>query len=141
MGSMKEILISLIFSCILIVAFKAPGMAWDDKTSKHPDAATPKDESEFNPGTWLASIYRDYISPVDGSRCPSEPSCSLYSVRAFKKHGFFMGWMMTMDRLLHEGEEETSVSPLVYSEGKWKIFDPLENNDFWWVHERKEDDK
>jgi hypothetical protein len=40
--------------------------------------------------------------------------------------------MMTVDRLIHEGKDEESVSPLVYSDGKWKIFDPVENNDFWW---------
>ena len=43
-----------------------------------------------------------------------------------------MGWMMTVDRLIHEGREETEVSPFIHSEGKWKIHDPVENNDFWW---------
>jgi len=69
---------------------------------------------------------------VDGDRCPSIPSCSAYSAQAMKKHGFFVGWMMTVDRLIHEGKEETLVSTVVHSEGKWKIFDPVENNDFWW---------
>jgi hypothetical protein len=49
-----------------------------------------------------------------------------------EKHGFFLGWMMTVDRLLHEGQEETKVSPVVYYEGKWMLFDPVWNNDFWW---------
>lgn len=39
---------------------------------------------------------------------------------------------MTVDRLLHEGREETAVSPIVYHGGRPKIFDPVENNDFWW---------
>ena len=39
---------------------------------------------------------------------------------------------MTVDRLIHEGKEETEVSPMVYAHGKWKIYDPVENNDFWW---------
>ena len=39
---------------------------------------------------------------------------------------------MTVDRLIHEGSEELSVSPRIYSEGQWKIYDPVENNDFWW---------
>jgi hypothetical protein len=50
---------------------------------------------------------------------------------AFKKHGFFIGWLMTVDRLIHEIDEE-SVSPLVNYKGRAKIFDPVENNDFWW---------
>ncbi|UCF57029.1 MAG: membrane protein insertion efficiency factor YidD [Deltaproteobacteria bacterium] len=96
------------------------------------DTASSEEEPGLNPGLWLLSLYRDHISPVDGDRCPSIPSCSSYAEQAFKKHGFFIGWMMTVDRLIHEGKEETSVSPFVYSEGKVKIFDPVENNDFWW---------
>jgi len=88
--------------------------------------------SRSNLGAWLVGLYRENISAVDGDRCPSMPSCSAYSVQAMKKHGFFVGWMMTVDRLIHEGKEETLVSPVVYSEGKWKIFDPVENNDYWW---------
>jgi hypothetical protein len=53
-------------------------------------------------------------------------------MEAFEKHGFFLGWLMTVDRLIHEGSEELSVSPLVYIGGRRRIFDPVENNDFWW---------
>lgn len=94
-------------------------------------------ETGFNLGASLASLYRDHISSVDGDRCPSYPSCSSYSVEAFKKHGFFIGWMMTVDRLIHEGKEEQEVSPLVYDGGRWKIYDPVENNDFWWYPDKR----
>ena len=50
-----------------------------------------------------------------------------------------MGWIMTVDRLIHEGKEETEVSPVVFSEGRWKIFDPLENNDFWWFQDKNKE--
>jgi putative component of membrane protein insertase Oxa1/YidC/SpoIIIJ protein YidD len=96
-----------------------------------------KDSSEPNIGAWLVSIFRDHISAVDGDRCPSLPSCAAYSVQAFRKHGFFVGWMMTVDRLIHEGKEETAVSPLVYYKGKLRIYDPVENNDFWWYGHRE----
>jgi hypothetical protein len=93
----------------------------------------PTDETGgFHPALWLVTLYREHISPIDGDRCPSLPTCSFYSFQAFEKHGFFLGWMMTVDRLIHEGQEETKVSPVVFSEGKWKIFDPVSNNDFWW---------
>lgn len=88
-------------------------------------------ESEINIGVRLASFFRDHISAVDGDRCPSLPSCSSYSVEAFKKHGFFMGWLMSVDRLIHEADE-AAISPLVRRNGQVKIFDPVENNDFWW---------
>ncbi len=87
----------------------------------------------------VLSFYRNNISAVDGDRCPSYPSCSSYSVEAFRKHGFAMGWLMTVDRLIHEGREEMAVSPPVYSDGKLKIYDPVENNDFWWYHPAQRD--
>ena len=99
-------------------------------------ASPPRDEiGGSNPALWLVNLYRDHISPIDGDRCPSLPTCSSYSVQALRKHGFFLGWMMTVDRLLHEGQEETKVSPVVYSGGTWRIFDPVENNDFWWYRQ------
>ena len=103
------------------------------------EARSQKDSSDFNPGTWIISFYRDHISAVDGDRCPSFPSCSSYSAEAFRTHGFLLGWMMTVDRLIHEGGEETAVSPLVYTQGGWKIYDPLENNDSWWYRREKKD--
>ncbi|HDZ23026.1 MAG TPA: membrane protein insertion efficiency factor YidD [Desulfobacteraceae bacterium] len=93
----------------------------------------------LNVGAWLVSLYRDHLSRVDGDRCPSFPSCSSYSVQAFQKHGFIMGWMMTVDRLFHEGDEEKEVSPMVYDHGRMKIYDPVENNDFWWYKRPAED--
>ena len=88
--------------------------------------------SGFSPGLQLISLYKNHISSVDGDRCPSHPTCASYAEQAFQKHGFIMGWMMTVDRLIHEGNEETSVSPFVNMDGDVRIFDPVENNDFWW---------
>ena len=47
-----------------------------------------------------------------------------------------MGWLMTVDRLIHESDED-KVSPVVVRDGKGKIIDPLENNDFWWYSENR----
>ena len=107
---------------ILITLFLTPGIqrAWGEE------------DSPSSPFIWVLKAYQETISPVDGGRCPSVPTCSSYSIEAFKKHGFFIGWMMTVDRLIHEGREEASVSPFLFSEGKWKLYDPVENNDFWW---------
>lgn len=121
----------------LVLIYDSPGLAQEKEMPGQSDITSQKEKSGFNPGATLASIFRDHISRVDGDRCPSIPNCSSYSVKAFKKHGFFVGWMMMVDRLIHEGSEETRVSPTVYSNGKWKIFDPIENNDFWWYTEDK----
>jgi hypothetical protein len=141
--AMKLLMQSLIFSALFLLWVNPGPMekAWGDE---HPGSTTsshPQEQSGASPGIWLLNIYRDHISPVDGDRCPSVPTCSSYAVQAFKKHGFFMGWMMTVDRLIHEGQEERSVSPLTYSNGTWKLYDPVENNDFWWFHRNRKRDE
>jgi hypothetical protein len=93
----------------------------------------------FSPELQLISFFKTHISPVDGDRCQSYPTCATYAEQAFRKHGFVMGWMMTVDRLIHEGNEEASVTPFVYINGEMKIFDPVENNDFWWGIPKGED--
>jgi hypothetical protein len=126
MGTAKRLTSAFLVLGLLILGFY--GKALGEPASR------PDETGGFNPALWLVSLYKDYVSPIDGDRCPSLPSCSSYSVQAMEKHGFFIGWMMTVDRLLHEGREETKVSPVVYHEGKWMIFDPVQNNDFWWYH-------
>jgi len=76
-----------------------------------------------------------YISSVDGDRCPMHPSCSAYSLQAIKKHGFPIGFVMTADRLIHEGKE-MDYAPLVRTGDKYKFYDPVGNNDFWWYEVR-----
>lgn len=83
----------------------------------------------------VLDFYQKYISPLDMSECPSYPRCSEYVRSVVRKHGFWVGWIMTVDRLLHEGEEELKVSKSVIVDGKLKILDPPENNDFWWCHD------
>ncbi len=78
------------------------------------------------------SFYQNYISPLDMSECPSYPRCSEYSKQVVKKHGFIIGVVMIVDRLFHEGKEELEVSKTLIRDGKVKIYDPPENNDFWW---------
>lgn len=96
------------------------------------------DAPEFSIGAWFASSVWRHISAVDGKRCPSEPTCSSYSAQAFRKHGFFIGWVMTVDRLIHEADEGRH-SPLVRIDGEYKIFDPVEDNDFWWYGKDERD--
>ena len=79
----------------------------------------------------LIGIFRTYISPVDGDRCPSYPSCSQYSLEAIQKHGAIVGLVMTFDRLIHESDEIRTAPPVkVYD--SYRYYDPVENNDFWW---------
>jgi putative component of membrane protein insertase Oxa1/YidC/SpoIIIJ protein YidD len=63
------------------------------------------------------------------------PTCSQYSLLSFKKHGLFIGWMMTCDRLFRCGRDEVGLSPWITVNGEIRCYDPVENNDFWWSDE------
>lgn len=76
-------------------------------------------------------IFSEYISKVDGDRCPMYPTCAAYSREVFKKHGFFMGIILTADRLIHE-TDEMEYAPLVRVGGSMRYSDPVSGNDFWW---------
>ncbi len=76
-------------------------------------------------------FFRKHISPIDGDRCPMYPCCSQYSLDAFHKHGFILGWIMTCDRLLRCGRDELSIAPAIIVDGEWRCYDPVEENDFW----------
>ncbi|MDO5125213.1 MAG: membrane protein insertion efficiency factor YidD [Ruminococcus sp.] len=45
-------------------------------------------------------IYKKIISPLFPARCRYYPSCSSYSIEAFKKHGFFKGLILSVWRVL-----------------------------------------
>ena len=61
------------------------------------------------------------------------PSCSEYARQAMAKHGRVKGWLMATDRLMRCGRDETRLAPKVWVNGQIKYYDPVDNNDFWWV--------
>jgi putative component of membrane protein insertase Oxa1/YidC/SpoIIIJ protein YidD len=85
----------------------------------------------------LFGFFQTYISPVDGDRCPSYPTCSQYAREAVRKHGVLVGLVMTFDRLIHESDE-IRVAPLVRVGESYRHYDPVENNDFWWDKDRNQ---
>ncbi len=44
-------------------------------------------------------IYQKLISPLIGPSCRFYPTCSQYSIQAFKKYGFFKGTWLTVKRI------------------------------------------
>jgi len=77
------------------------------------------------------NFFINHISKVDGDRCPMYPTCSAYSVDAIRKHGFLIGIVMTADRLIHENNE-MDYAVIVKKGDRYRYFDPLSNNDYWW---------
>ena len=80
----------------------------------------------------LLNFYKTVVSSTDGERCGMFPCCSSYAAGAFKKHGFFLGWIMSCDRLIRCGRDETHLSPHIRSGNRILTVDTLEDNDFWW---------
>jgi putative membrane protein insertion efficiency factor len=95
-----------------------------------------KIDDETNFATFPIRMYQKFLSAGDGHRCPMMPSCSQYSIEAFRKHGYLLGWIMTSDRLLRCGRDETRLSETRTKNNETYSYDPLRNNDFWWFHER-----
>jgi uncharacterized protein len=89
-----------------------------------------------SPATAIIHFYRgplNHLSSVKYGQCPKYPGCSEYALRAIDKHGTLIGWMMTFDRLIRCGRDEINLSPEVMVNGQWKIYDTVEQNDFWWA--------
>ena len=92
-------------------------------------------DQEADPLSSMVRFYRgplNHLSAVRRGECPMYPSDSEYSLQSIQKHGLLVGWIMTMDRLMRCGRDETSLSPQVFINGKWKAYDPVGKNDFWW---------
>lgn len=87
--------------------------------------------SLFNPFVSLVKGFQVAISPVDGARCRMYPTCSAYSLDAFRRHGTIKGLVLTADRLLHEADEH-DFAPVIIKYGVYRYYDPVERNDFWW---------
>ena len=111
---------------------------WEEPWPKRPVGPRPEGErpqTSLSPGQKAAQgvlrFFQEYISPVDGDRCPCYPTCSQYSVEAIRRHGVWIGLVMTFDRLIHESSEIRQ-APLVKVYGAYRYYDPVENNDFWW---------
>jgi len=76
-------------------------------------------------------FYQHFLSHQWGQSCAYYPSCSNYALLAIRKHGVLVGSMMAFDRFQHEADEART-SPLILTGGQIKVYDPLENNDYWW---------
>ena len=52
------------------------------------------------PIIYLIKIYQKFISPLTGNNCRFYPSCSHYSLTAFKRFGFFKALWLSFTRIL-----------------------------------------
>lgn len=104
----------------------------------HPQGTGEERSPSFSPMKALIDFYQgplNHCSAVRHGECPMHPSCSEYSKEAFERYGFFIGAMITSDRLMRCGRDETRLSPKVYVGGMLKSYDPLDRNTSWWDKE------
>src|SRR5262245_57398215 len=76
-------------------------------------------------------FFQQVISPVDGARSTMYPTGSAYARQVIKRHGSLLGVVLTAERLMHEGNEG-QVAPRIRKYGIWRVYDPVEANDWWW---------
>ena len=128
---MKKILSVIIFFVVLAALYGSVLAGQDVKIDDHQQVSHEAEESLENVPLNPIKFYQDYISSVDGNRCPMHPTCSRYCAEAIKKHGTFLGWIMCSDRLIRCGRDENKLSDSIWIDGKKRIYDPVSNNDFW----------
>lgn len=83
----------------------------------------------------LVGGYQRHVSAHDGPHCRLYPTCSDFSRQAFARHGFVLGLLLTVDRLVQEMEVERRAPPIL-AWGRVRGFDPVEAEDFWWARSR-----
>ncbi|MBO6299312.1 MAG: membrane protein insertion efficiency factor YidD [Lachnospiraceae bacterium] len=49
---------------------------------------------------FLIKLYKKYISPLKGTKCPYFPSCSQYGYEAVERHGALIGGFLAFWRIL-----------------------------------------
>lgn len=117
---------------MILLSF-GPSCAPTMTTNKEP-------ENWLNPLSAVMDFYQgplNHLSAVKHSECPMYPSCSEYGKESVEKHGFFVGWMMTCDRLMRCGRDETELSPRIMVDGELKYYDPLQANEILWDEDEK----
>ena len=75
----------------------------------------------------MVRFYQRAISPLLGSHCRFEPSCSQYAVKALEVHGSIKGSLLTAWRILRcnplsKGGQIDPVPP----PGRWRPSDEIE---------------
>ncbi len=80
----------------------------------------------------MVKFFQDYLSPLDGPKCPHYPTCSQFSRESLSLYGPFWGVVMTANRLTREydGLLESGHYQLVYK-GKVRAYDPPEQAWYW----------
>jgi putative component of membrane protein insertase Oxa1/YidC/SpoIIIJ protein YidD len=86
----------------LIVSFLFIANPLQAQDASHFDSS---DSFLHYPATYGLKFFRWGISPIDGHRCPMQPSCSHFASGSIARFGFLRGSLMTFDRLHRCGHD------------------------------------
>ncbi|MDI6797905.1 MAG: membrane protein insertion efficiency factor YidD [Desulfatibacillaceae bacterium] len=134
----SSIIKNLVMAALLLIALDTGGTAevlaadfrgpWGQDVKRQASMEPEGRDSVFS---GAVAWYQRVVSPAAGQgRCPMYPSCSAYSRKGFAEKGFFWGFVMTCDRLMRCGRDETRLAPKVWVDGRELTVDPLEANQF-----------
>ena len=70
-----------------------------EKTRQHIQDKSKQDGLACKVAIALIQFYKFAISPFLAGCCRFEPTCSTYSMQAFKKYGFWKGLKLTVKRI------------------------------------------
>lgn len=77
---------------------------------------------------WLIGMYK--LTSSSAGSCTFHPTCSQYTRQAIIKHGFLIGLMIGAERIMRYHHDFSHYDPIDIG-GAVKLYDPVENNDFW----------
>jgi putative membrane protein insertion efficiency factor len=107
---------------LMIVAVSLPVITWAQETAY--DVLVGKTKQEESEVDKAIKFYQETISAHDGARCLFYPTCSQFAGQAVKEYGFFLGVLMTIDRMVYR-EDPLSLQYYSYDEKKDRYIDPI----------------
>lgn len=97
------------------------------------DRARPTSTARDGLVDFVFDAYSGYLTKIDGARCEHRPTCSKYAYLSIKRHGYVVGSLLTIDRLLRGRRSSVLRELEIYKveDGARYHYDPVENNDFY----------
>lgn len=127
----------VMLAAVTVLLLSLPCSLYAADRMKGPDARSATHSRQEPPVSilaWFGSsairLYSEVISPADGPRSPSYPTSTAYGREAISRHGFFMGVLLTADRLIHESD--IYHGPMIIKYGVPRYNDPVKYNTYWW---------